>query len=855
MKPVKHLQNEAKYAMRFSSDERLLPPLKKIFKKKMKRVTKVFPAAIVIVILCQLFYESAFINSCLNTIGIFIYSKKHYRTMLRKLTLFLAGTCIMAGAAHAQLRCGTDEVYRRMKAADPQIAITEAQQEAFLYDKIMVHPVSPFSMRGTEGAPDTTKSYDLTVVFHIIHDYGAEYISDQAIYTEVTKMNEAYSRTADYTGVILPYAGTIPGTKIKYIGNAKMRFHLATKDPDGNPTNGITRRQSFITNHAGDEAKLDIWPIDRYINIWLINTFSGAHEGAAAYSMYPSGGASNPYADGVISLYDYVNVPGRENTIAHEVGHYLNLKHVFGDTNSPEIACGDDEVDDTPPTKGHYANGCTGGVHGNPTVLAIYDTACAINYQRAYTKPQLMALYGDSTTIPTVINYPDTTNSQNIMDYTYCSKMFTYGQVLRMRAALNSTIAGRNNLWQLSNLTTTGALLPTPDLAPIADFNPNRVFTCANTTGTNGQVSFTNRSWRDTVTSNSWTFTNANPATSTTANPANVLFTQIGWADVSLTATSNAGSGSVTKVHAVYAADPTPVSASGYFQEFDGDDTAMYPIFNYYNQNNYKWELYDGRGYFDQKCIRFKNYDPRTTYANNTITQTPGGLFADFFTRGFDLTASQFSSRGILSFYTAGAYRTTRSDRMNDTLEISYSTNCGASWVRLGVIGKSGIATKYEANEFTPGVIDDWKLQGLNLPAGAKTSKTFFRFRYKPGVDNTAQSSTYGIGTGNHFYLDRINITSNALGVNTAELAARGVTLAPNPTNGAATVTIKGGDRSTATVVVTDIAGKVVYRTEVKLNDQATSVEIPAEPISVKGMYLVQVVSNGNATTQKLVVY
>ncbi len=779
--------------------------------------------------------------------------------MFKKAILF-AGALSVCSVANAQMKCGTDEVYNRLKALNPQIAVTEAQQEQFIYDRVMVHPqgTAGASMRGTAG-PDLTTIYDIPVVFHVIHNYGPEYVSDNQIYDEIAYINRAYSRTSsDTVGLVPPYNGNIPGTNVKYVGKGNIRFHLATIDPEGKPTTGIVRYYSYLSNNAGDEAKADPWPANRYVNIYLINRFSGSHAGAAAYAYPPSSAAGNPYADGVIGFYDYL---GHDNTYAHELGHVFDLQHTWGNTNEPEVACGDDGVDDTPPTRGH--NPHAGGSNMDafclrdqaPSTSAIWDTTCSKGYSRSYNAAQLEALYGISATSTTTIDYPDTTNSQNIMDYTYCSKMFTYGQVLRMRAALNSTIAGRNNLWQLSNLTTTGALLPTPDLAPIADFNPNRVFTCANTTGTNGQVSFTNRSWRDTVTSNSWTFTNANPATSTTANPANVLFTQIGWADVSLTATSNAGSGSVTKVHAVYAADPTPVSASGYFQEFDGDDTAMYPIFNYYNQNNYKWELYDGRGYFDQKCIRFKNYDPRTTYANNTITQTPGGLFADFFTRGFDLTASQFSSRGILSFYTAGAYRTTRSDRMNDTLEISYSTNCGASWVRLGVIGKSGIATKYEANEFTPGVIDDWKLQGLNLPAGAKTSKTFFRFRYKPGVDNTAQSSTYGIGTGNHFYLDRINITSNALGVNTAELAARGVTLAPNPTNGAATVTIKGGDRSTATVVVTDIAGKVVYRTEVKLNDQATSVEIPAEPISVKGMYLVQVVSNGNATTQKLVVY
>jgi len=773
--------------------------------------------------------------------------------MFKKAILF-AGALSACSLANAQMKCGTDELYNRLKAQNPQIAINEALQEQYLHDKIMVHPNNGVAMRGTANGPDTTTVYNVPVVFHLVHDYGQEYISDAVVYNEVALMNQAYSRNGDYSQVIPPYKGNIPGTNIKYIGKANIRFHLATIDPNGQPTTGITRRQSYLSNNAGDEAKFDVWPPNKYINIWIIRRFSGSHEGAAAYAYYPSAGASNPYADGVISLYDYLN---RDNTIAHEVGHVLNLAHVWGNTNQPEVACGDDGVDDTPPTRGHNPN--RGGSPGlcdaslaSPT-SAIWDTTCATGYSKLYTATEKQALYGDSTS--GFINYPDTVNAQNIMDYTYCSKMFTYGQVLRMRAALTSNVGGRNNLWSETNLTATGALAPTPDLAPIADFTPNKVFTCANTLAPNGAVTFTNRSWRDTVTSNAWTFTGGNPATSTVANPASVTFTQPGWVNVSLTAGSNAGSGTITKANAVYAADPNAIPASGYYQEFNGGDVDMYPIFNYYNDNNYKWELYNGRGFYDQNCIRFKSFDPRAAYAQNNVTQTPGGLYADFFTRGFDLSSSEFTSRATLNFYTAAAYRTTNTAQMNDTLEVSYSTTCGNSWIKLGVIARTALGTKFETAEFVPGGMDDWKLQGIVLPAGAKNAKTFFRFRYKPGVDNTVASTFPGKGTGNNFYLDRLNISSSALGVNTAELAAKGVTVAPNPTNGSTMVTIKGGDNSTAQVVVMDIAGKVVYRTEVRLNEAATQVEVPAEKISVKGMYMVQVIANGNSATHKLVVY
>lgn len=780
--------------------------------------------------------------------------------MLKKAILFAGAAVSLCASANAQMKCGTDELYNQLKAANPQIAINEAAQEAFLYDRVMVHPVrNDVNMRGTSIGPDTTTIYNIPIVFHIVHNYGAEYVTDNKIYDEVAYINKAFSRTSpDTAQVILPYTGNIPGTNIKYIGRAGIRFRLATIDPLGNPTNGILRHYSYLSSNAGDEAKFDPWPANRYVNVYLINRFSGSHAGAAAYAYPPSSAAQNPYADGVIGFYDYL---GRDNTYAHELGHTLNLAHVWGNTNNPEVACGDDGVDDTPPTKGHSPN--TGGSPSKcdrdvagPTA-PIWDTTCASGYSRTYSAAQRVALYGGDSVALTV-NYPDTVNSQNIMEYTYCSKMFTYGQTLRMRAALNSDLAGRNNLWSPGNLALTGALLPIPDLAPIADFSVNRNFVCADNAT---DVTFTNRSYRDTVSSLTYTFTNGTPGTVTVNNPSvsantTAKFNQIGWVDVTLKATSNAGSNTITKSNAVYAADPVPVDPETYYQEFNGGDVDQFPIFNYYDTTNYKWELYNGAGYYDNSSIRFKNYDPRQFPTNNTRTQTPGGSFADFYTRGFDLSGPRYTGNALLTFYTSGAYRVTSAAKKNDTLEVWFSVNCGAAWSKLPTrLSNSAISTTFQDAEFTPAGMWDWKLQGFVLPNIAKTNKTFFRFRYKPGVDNTNMSITTGIGTGNNFYLDRIHVTNNALNINTAELAANGVTLSPNPTNGNATVTIKGGDNSAAQVVVTDIAGRVVYRTEVRLNAAATNVLVPAEKISVKGMYLVQVIANGNASTHKLSVY
>ena len=126
--------------------------------------------------------------------------------------------------------------------------------------------------------------------------------------------------------------------------------------------------------------------------------------------------------DGVIALSTYVgsigtSSPTNSRTLTHEIGHFFNLQHVWGNTNAPGVACGDDGVSDTPITKG-------------------WDHCPSSNYD--------------------VCNNGVDENFQNYMEYSYCDVMFTQGQNTRMHAALNSTVQNRNNLWTTNNLIATG---------------------------------------------------------------------------------------------------------------------------------------------------------------------------------------------------------------------------------------------------------------------------------------------------------------------------------------------------------------------------------------------------------------
>lgn len=765
--------------------------------------------------------------------------------MLRKIifsfsTVFL---CLAHGMVSAQSQpCATTQHHAQQVQQHPGIIATQVQLEhdidAYVKDA-MANRNGSTAAKGTNAVWEDYSGYttdlhqfNIPVVVHIVHNYGTEYITDNQVYEMVQKMTVYYNKRNPDTSVVVPLFK-------EYIGNARINFYLATKDPEGRPTIGITRHYSYTT-YGGDEyAKTGQWPANRYLNIWVENRVDLGGGVVAAYSRFPADGKNNPYGDGVITRADAI---GSGLTIEHEIGHYFNLLHVWSSSGAGACAlCGDDAVDDTPPTKGHYWASCPG--------CPQEDTVCALGYKKSYMINGLL----------TTVDFPDTANTQNIMDYSDCRAMFTIGQVMRMRAALYSPATDRSKLASKENLLITGiwsdsanggTLAPRPDLAPIADFSVNRNFVCPNTS-----ISLTNRTWRDTA-NVAWALTNGIPATSTANSNVTASFTQPGWAKISLTATSNAGTNTLERSDLVYVASPDGIPAEGYYQEFTtGGDADQFPIFNYYHNNDHKWQIVHNAGYYDQSSIRFYNYDPRAAASVTNQTQTPQGNFADFFTRAFDLSGATFTSNANLLFYSSGASRAVNPSQMNDSLLISYSTDCGATWVRLSGLTKGDLANAgLRDAQFTPSGMSDWRLNNIALPAIARTARVFFRFRFYNGSDNGA-SFGYQWGNGNHLYLDRIGVSGNAVSVNNIELAEKGISVTPNPTHGVATISLKGGDNSVAHIRVTDITGKLVYSTELSLTSAVNSIDLPADSIAAKGIYMIHAVSNGISRSSKLVVY
>ncbi|WP_299455215.1 GEVED domain-containing protein [uncultured Microscilla sp.] len=255
----------------------------------------------------------------------------------------------------------------------------------------------------------------IPIVFHVVHDGGIENISDAQIIESVKQLNEDFSATN-------PGVGDVINEFKPLVANVGLKFVLAQKDPNGNPTTGITRTRSSFTYNGGNIGlkQLIRWPRNMYLNVWVVRSSDGGN--GSGFAFYPSGTVgTNAVYDGVVVSHWAV---GRTGTAAsthyklltHEVGHWANLKHIWGgDTsNGDAAACNDDDdVSDTPNSIG--TTGCE-----------LAATSCG-----------------------------SLDNNQNYMDYGTCSEMFTEGQKTRMLAAMNSSVGERNNLWTQANLDAT----------------------------------------------------------------------------------------------------------------------------------------------------------------------------------------------------------------------------------------------------------------------------------------------------------------------------------------------------------------------------------------------------------------
>ncbi|HTF05347.1 MAG TPA: hypothetical protein VK826_15060, partial [Bacteroidia bacterium] len=207
--------------------------------------------------------------------------------------------------AGGYIPCGTDEAVARSLEANPALKAEyeENQRIAEEQDRVAFMQGYPrTSNNQRNGNPNSVQSppqYIIPVVFHIIHDYGAENISDAQVLDEMRILNEDFRKLNADTSLIVP---TFQGIA----DDAEIEFRLAALDPSGNCTNGIDRRASTETYIGDDGSKLNYWPRANYLNVWVVKTISS---GAAGYAYLP-GSAPSAQTDGIIILSTYIGAIG-----------------------------------------------------------------------------------------------------------------------------------------------------------------------------------------------------------------------------------------------------------------------------------------------------------------------------------------------------------------------------------------------------------------------------------------------------------------------------------------------------------------------------------------------------------------
>ena len=719
----------------------------------------------------------------------------------------------------------------------------------------------------------------IPVVVHVIHDFGSENVTDAQVNDAIRVLNE------NINGQDPQFVSRTPDVFAAVVGKPNLEFRLATKDPNGNPTSGINRVQSEMTQvpNPRDQVKaLSYWNSYQYLNIWVVKSLPTENGGVLlGYAQFPFGGSMS--TDGVAIIANQF-ASTSSSTLTHEVGHWLGLRHVWGDA-----VCGDDQVADTPPQR--YSN----GFGDNPGPL---PTTNSFPY---HVGLQNQGCIADSLNWAgeMFMNYMDYTDDQ------YCT-MFSEGQVDVFNITLDGEDGGlgyREYMWQEENLIATGTnegAVP-PSCNKQADFQEG----FGNSSVCLGEEVWfkSNKSmFGSSITSVLWDLGDGN--TSSVENNYLHDYSQSGVYDVSLTINyneetqvssdnlssldlANASSydsttapiivqGSQSELNDMNASNITshPIDSLGVYFGLDGTTfyrgyvnkkiyTAYYnnscsstkvkqafiavnPNTASNNASSYSYGFENADDLVNDWRVVSANEDPSqwsfnssamTSWQwfegnNNTsscvmMSSKDGSRISvdDLISPSYNL--SSYTTPAIKFKYTGAAVNTFPTNEVS----VYYTTNCGDNWAFLGKLSNLHVA---RAGLYTTNYAPDGDWQDTVMTKSAlKNDNVQFKFEYSNS------------GASNNFYLDDIEIGEEAdlLKQNIEPLSR--VNIFPNPSLGDVNILISNIKNKNISVTLLDILGQEVknlYQGEV-IQDNL-QIETNLNSLD-KGVYFINV-SEGN---------
>ncbi len=646
------------------------------------------------------------------------------------LTFFLSAFSFFTSFSQTSSRpCGTDEQVRKSLTLHPELRIAREELEEF------TRHFTPSNDRDIKVIP---------IVFHIIHNYGPENIPKEQVEDAVRILNLDYQLlNTDQSSVISAFSGIV--------ANVGFEFRLARIDPNGNCTDGITRTVSTLTYSGDDNVKqLISWPRNKYLNVWVVDQISF---GAGGYAYLP-GSSPSATDDGIVVINTQLGTVGTSNgsnfsarTLTHEVGHWFNLLHTWGDTNSPGVSTNcntDDNVADTPNTIGVANQSCN-----------LAQSTCGL-----------------------------LDNVQNYMDYSSCAIMFTNGQKNRMIAAINSQTSGRNNLWSATNLNATGVSSTsiTP-CAPIADFTASATSVCSNTNITFNDLSY--NSDVDGTWNWNWNFPGGTPSSSNLQNPI-VSYAVPGSYTATLTVGNSTGNDTKTRSSYINVNTSTPSLVSPVVEGFE---VAAFPQNDPDATRNWRYDL-QTTGAFARTtavsasgsaCLKYNNLQIGEGTVSSVISPV--------------INFSSVTSPTSITFKVAYARRSSSS---NDRLELWISSDCGKTWSRRYAKAGATLATTttLSTSAYTPSA-SEWRTETVSVTPLAGQAHGMIKFAV---VDSS----------GNNLYLDDVNIVNVPAGISDPSIDEYLTQVFPNPGSGDAQVSYGLFKNEEVNIQILDLAGRMI---------------------------------------------
>lgn len=626
--------------------------------------------------------------------------------------------------------------------------------------------------------------YKVPIVFHVLHNGGNEKISRTQILDALSILNRDFRKqNSDANNVVAAFQGMPSDIEIEFV--------LATIAPNGQCFSGITYTKSPLTVDpggnfggqnqvdavvAGNDVYQGQWQPSKYLNIYICKDIGGA----AGYTFNPSFSGGSMFYNGIFVQSTYVGSMGTSTiytsrTLTHEVGHWLNLSHTWGPNNNPGDASScssDDGVGDTPNTKG-------------VTSCNLSESSCGV-----------------------------LANVENYMDYSYCSKMFTSGQRSRMRAALQSSVAGRNNLWKNSNLNATGTN-GNPPLCK-SNFSADHRIVCAGQ-----QVDFTDLSYHSPSSWN-WSFSGGTPSTSSSQNPT-ITYSTPGVYEVSLSVSNSGGSVSETRTQYIKVLPETGIAPIQESFEY----TTTLPSNKWFindSQSDFTWETTNTASHSGSKCVM----------VNNSANQAGSKITLESTTITLDLNIS-----ASVSFKYAFAKRNAGN---NDKLKVLVSKNCGVTWAtKKQLSGATFTTASNTTGNFVP-TNAEWKTATINSSSLGNYLNSKFRIKFVFESDG-----------GNNLYIDDINIDGPVTIKENKFL--NNLNVYPNPTQGEATLSFNIDEElSDITIGLFDIIGKKI------MDIHSGSLQMGNNKFTInttnyeKGVYFIKINNKGNNILKKLIV-